>query len=305
MKSETVDSALKNNLLTSRAASREDLLFTWARRRQPRLVEHPIHRVNIIKARALILEPSTMGSTTRINTAILDTLMDQKKQVVRKLEPLLKRFKAALDKDSIYFSDEQLPKYGIHKSRMDLEQGGRFFKPIPPEDFETWVLHEDFYSIEEWDPEAKEIGDAKQVFWKFWRLLWSELPGKPRDEYGSLPGFNDYTPWDEVLLVLMVSCFNRQVRMNEVYFEDGILYFNCTPFIDLSKFEKPNLDLYARWALSNPVGETTEYPGMKPLKKVVDTYLSERRFNRKQKSKSRSKIPEKPELKRVMELRGR
>ncbi|KAF3481905.1 uncharacterized protein GIQ15_04664 [Arthroderma uncinatum] len=211
---------------------------------------------------------------------------------------------------------------------MDLEEGGRFFRPIPQSEFETWIRHEEFYEVDEWDPEANDVEDATAVFWKFWRLYTSEVRKNSGDGIDNVSSFYNYTPWNQVIIqrtvfggkavsddltnwnienaldrhqqrdyvhphaisfsthglypdestnsklarsemllaidiimhrmerplyithhiypVLMVACFNRHVRMSEVYFENGILHFNSTPFIDLNNFEKHKLDLYAR-----------------------------------------------------------
>lgn len=93
--------------------------------------------------------------------------------------------------------------------------------------------------------------------------------------------------------------------MNEVYFENETLHFNCTPFIDLSTFERSKLDLYARWALSDPVGQTSKYPKIKPSANIIINYFNEQRYKKKPKSKSRLDLPEAPVIKRIQELRGR
>ncbi|KAM5465331.1 hypothetical protein MauCBS54593_006577 [Microsporum audouinii] len=332
-----------------------------------------------------------MDDPTKLNTAILDTLMDHKDHVSIKLKTIIKRLNPAIDKNSIYLSDDQLQNYDIRMSRMDLEKGGRFFKPLSQPYFESLVRHEEFYEVDEWETNPDEAEDAIQICWKLGRLLLSEIPDSPKDKFGIHRSFTDYTRWDSVHIkrslygghwgmrgpgreptdwrfehafdrhirgsylephiisfsahglypdestvskiarseilvaadimrhrlkmnvfitndiypILMVSCFNRQVRMNEVYFENETLHFNCTPFIDLSTFERSKLDLYARWALSDPVGQTSKYPKIKPSANIIINYFNEQRYKKKPKSKSRLDLPEAPVIKRIQELRGR
>ncbi|KAM5445046.1 hypothetical protein MaudCBS49596_007899 [Microsporum audouinii] len=332
-----------------------------------------------------------MEDPIKLNTAILNTLMDHKYHVTIKLKTIIKRLKPAIDKNSIYLSDDQLQKYGISRSRMDLEKGGRFFKPLSQPYFGSLARHEEFYEVGEWEADPDEVDDAKHICWRLEQLIQSEIPDSPKDRFGIPQAFYEYTSWgptflkrslygghwgrrelgreptdwrfergydrqmrgtylephvisfsahglypdestdskitrSEILVaadimryrlkmnifitndiypILMVSCFNRQVRMNEVYFENETLHFNCTPFIDLSTFERPKLDLYARWGLSDPVGQTSRYPKIKPSANTIINYFNEELYRKKQKSKSRSDLPEAPVLKRIQELRGK
>lgn len=104
----------------------------------------------------------------------------------------------------------------------------------------------------------------------------------------------------------MISCFNRQARVNEVYFKDGTLHFNCTPFIDMEVFDKYKCELLARWSVSHPVGETTAYPNLTKLPDGFEKFMSYR--NGKPLAKSKKKSPQptpKPTLKRLEELKKR
>lgn len=139
-----------------------------------------------------------MDDPTKLNTAILDTLMDHKDHVSIKLKTIIKRLNPAIDKNSIYLSDDQLQNYDIRMSRMDLEKGGRFFKPLSQPYFESLVRHEEFYEVDEWETNPDEAEDAIQICWKLGRLLLSEIPDSPKDKFGIHRSFTDYTRWDSV-----------------------------------------------------------------------------------------------------------
>lgn len=137
-----------------------------------------------------------------------------------------------------------------------------------------------------------------QVYYKW------HIPCMSHPQYSTSPPYIWFWANCLHLQVPMISCFNRQVRMNEVYIENETLQFNCTPFIDFNTFERPKLDLYARWALSNPIGETSKYPKIKPTGPLLTGYLEERNHRKKNKSKSLPKTSEMPVSRRVRELRG-
>ncbi|KAK2820080.1 hypothetical protein FQN49_007738, partial [Arthroderma sp. PD_2] len=261
-----------------------------------------------------------MTDVTEIDLATLGAIVEHKHQEYKKIRSLFKYFKGAQDKDSIYFSYDQLQKHGIQASSMDLERGGRFFNPVPLSEFKSWVFDEGNVCELEWDPDHWRNRDAEQIYNRCWALITSEIPKHAQTEEMGL--FLDYTPWRKVIIarthmggnsgnyfpdeltdwmnhtaldtyesrdtdshvisfsshglwpskntesklarseilvaldiimhrmqwpphitnhifpVLMISCFNRQARINEVYFEDDILHFNSTPFLDMEVFDK-------------------------------------------------------------------
>ncbi|OAL74657.1 hypothetical protein A7D00_0251 [Trichophyton violaceum] len=306
-----------------------------------------------------------MENHAELNAEILDTLLGHKNQVSTKLHTIIKVLKPALNQEHIYLPEDKLLKYGIRKETMDLEQGGRFFKPMSQSVFESLPRLEEYYEEDEWDPSDStydEIHDATHIQRKLKGFIGGEIPNTPTDKWGCHRVLADYAEWDfaflertlyggnwgstgpgheptdwryeeafdrhvrgthlqphvishslhglypdedanlkitrsEILLaadlmrerlkcplyvtndlypILMVSCFNRQVRMNEVYFENGTLCFNCTPFINFDTFERSKLDLLVRWALSTPIGATSKYPNIKPIAKLLNRFLKER-----------------------------
>ncbi|EGE00959.1 hypothetical protein TEQG_00014 [Trichophyton equinum CBS 127.97] len=336
-----------------------------------------------------------MESHTGLNAEILDTLLGHKNQISTKLHTIIKVLKPDLSQEHIYLPEDKLLKYGIRKETMDLEQGGRFFKPMSQSVFENLPRLEEYYEEDGWDRYNKwestddEIYDASHILVKLERFIGGEIPNTPTDKWGCHRVLTDYAEWDfahldhtlcgghwgstgpgreptdwrferafdrhargtylqphvislsvhglypdedtnlkiarsEVLVaadfmkerlkcplyvtndlypILMVSCFNRQVRMNEVYFENGTLCFNCTPFINFDTFERSKLDLLARWALSTPIGETSKYPNIKPIAKHLNSFLKERNHRNESKCKTLSKSSEMPVSKRIKELR--
>ncbi|EFR02237.1 hypothetical protein MGYG_05239 [Nannizzia gypsea CBS 118893] len=277
-----------------------------------------------------------MDSPTKLNTEILDTLVDGKDRTSAKLKAIIKRPAPIIDTSSIHLSDGQLRDYSISKSTMSLEQGGHFFKPLSQQCSESLARHEEFYE------------DALKIYWKPGNLLVSETPVTPKDKLNVGRCFADYAAWrtahvnrslygghygmpgpgrestdwrfeltleqhirgtyskphiislsrhglylDEnnnskiacngilvaadtmryrIDLPVYIPSDIYPARMNEVYFENDALHFN---YIDLNYLERSNLDLYAHWALSNTISETTRYP-IKPSAGIIINYLNER-----------------------------
>ncbi|EEQ27641.1 uncharacterized protein MCYG_00529 [Microsporum canis CBS 113480] len=307
-----------------------------------------------------------MTDGTKIDLATLEEIIKCKLNDHKKLKAIFKYLRGAHDESSIYVPPEKLQQFNIRVSTIDLEQGGRFFKPIPVADFKSWIYDETILREIKWDRESRLMRDAESIYRKCWNLIKSEIPEHAQTE--DLVLFLQYTPWSEVIvprtrmggnfgisfsdeltnwvaqtdlhvyecnpskshvisfsthglqpdksteskltrseiLVLMISCFNRQARVNEVYFEDGTLHFNCTPFIDMEVFDKYKCELLARWSVSHPVGETTAYPNLTKLPDGFEKFMSYR--NGKPLAKSKKKSPQptpKPTLKRLEELKKR
>ncbi|KAM5436104.1 hypothetical protein McanMca71_000147 [Microsporum canis] len=329
-----------------------------------------------------------MTDGTKIDLATLEEIIKCKLNDHKKLKAIFKYLRGAHDESSIYVPPEKLQQFNIRVSTIDLEQGGRFFKPIPVADFKSWIYDETILREIKWDRESRLMRDAESIYRKCWNLIKSEIPEHAQTE--DLVLFLQYTPWSEVIVprtrmggnfgisfsdeltnwvaqtdlhvyecnpskshvisfsthglqpdksteskltrseilvaldtimprmlwaphiahhifpVLMISCFNRQARVNEVYFEDGTLHFNCTPFIDMEVFDKYKCELLARWSVSHPVGETTAYPNLTKLPDGFEKFMSYR--NGKPLAKSKKKSPQptpKPTLKRLEELKKR
>lgn len=177
-------------------------MFTNAKATTSNLAtNNPDTEPKTIKTRAttLTLETLAMEDPIKLNTAILNTLMDHKYHVTIKLKTIIKRLKPAIDKNSIYLSDDQLQKYGISRSRMDLEKGGRFFKPLSQPYFGSLARHEEFYEVGEWEADPDEVDDAKHICWRLEQLIQSEIPDSPKDRFGIPQAFYEYTSWGPTL----------------------------------------------------------------------------------------------------------
>ncbi|EFQ98402.1 hypothetical protein MGYG_01432 [Nannizzia gypsea CBS 118893] len=306
-----------------------------------------------------------MADVTEPDFATLRAIVRRKVDDHKRLKPLFKYLRGAHDKESIYISQEKMQQFNIRLSNMDLEHGGRFFKPVPLSESKSWVYDEKRRVKEiEWDCENWRMRDAEAIYHMFRGLIHSEIPEHAQTEEQGL--FLDYTPWRKVIvphthmggnfsnyfpdeltdwiaqseldlyesrptashvisfstrglrpnkdtesklarseiLVLMISCFNRQVRINEVYLENGTLHFNCTPFINLETFDKYKYELIVRWSVCQPIGETTAYPNLQKMPDGFEKFIALEDGKRKNKKKSPKPTPE-PTVKRLEELKSR
>lgn len=131
--------------------------------------------------------------------------MDRKDRTFIKLHTIIRTLKPALNQESIFLSEDKLLTYGIRKNSMDLEQGGRFFKPMPQSDFEKLPRLEEYYDEDgwdwysEWDTTPIEIRDAEYICDKLLRFLGEEIPDTSKDEWGCHRMLTDYTEWGRVL----------------------------------------------------------------------------------------------------------
>ncbi|OAL73683.1 hypothetical protein A7D00_1711 [Trichophyton violaceum] len=315
--------------------------------------------------------------------ATLRAIVKCKVDDYEKLKPLFKYLRSARGEESIYLSQEKLNQFKIHLSSMDLEQGGRFFKPVSQSEFNSWDYDETILEEIKWGSESWKMRDAENIFMMCRELIHSDLPANP-DEESRL--FLQNTPWRHVVVphtrmggnlgnsspdeltdwlpqieldvyesrpsdshvisfsthglrpdksiesklarseilvgldimmqrmlwlphitnhifpVLMISFFNRQVRANEVYLENGMLHFNCTPFINLETFDKYKYELLARWSVCQPIGETTTYPNLQKMPDGFEKFINLGDSTRKAKKKPPKPTP-KPAIKRLEELK--
>ncbi|KAM5456549.1 hypothetical protein McanCB49686_003180 [Microsporum canis] len=308
-----------------------------------------------------------MADATEIGLATLERIIERKREAYEKLQHIFTYFRSAKDKDSIYFSHKKLQEHNIRVSAMDLEHGGKYFRPVSTSEFKTWAYDEGKIRELQWSPDNLVYRDAERIYRRCWELIISEIPDSQSDDLiprtrmgGNFANLNpdELTDWlshtaldtyesrpseshvisfsshglrpdkstesklarSEILVavdiimhrmrwppslvnhtcpVLMISCFNRQVRMNEVYFEDGNLHFNCTPFLDMEVFDRSQCELLVRWSVSNPVGETTAYPNLKALPEGYEKFGVLRKSNKQSKRSSKPK----PVQKRLEELK--
>lgn len=143
-----------------------------------------------------------MENHTELNAEILDTLLGHKNQVSTKLHTIIKVLKPALNQEHIYLPEDKLLKYSIRKETMDLEQGGRFFKPMSQSVFESLPRLEEYYEEDEWDPSDSaydEIHDATHIQRKLKGFIGGEIPNTPTDKWGCHRVLADYAEWDFAL----------------------------------------------------------------------------------------------------------
>lgn len=148
---------------------------------------------------------TTMEDHTELNAEILGTLLGHKNQVSTKLHTIIKVLKPALNQEHIYLPEDKLLKYGIRRESMDLEQGGRFFKPMSQSVFETLPRLEEYYEEDGWDWDNEwvstddEIHDASHILVKLEGFIAGEIPNTPTDEWGCHRVLTDYADWDFAL----------------------------------------------------------------------------------------------------------
>ncbi|DAA74264.1 TPA_exp: Uncharacterized protein A8136_3462 [Trichophyton benhamiae CBS 112371] len=325
-----------------------------------------------------------MADATEPDFATLRAIVKRKVDDHEKLKPLFKYLRGAHDEESIYISQEKMEQFRIRLSNMDLDEGGRFFKPITMSEFKSWNYDERHEREIDWDCENWRMRDAEAIYHKCWDLIKSEIPEHAQTEEKIL--FLDYTPWRSVIIphtrmggnfanffpdertdwvaqteldlyesrpsdshvisfsthglrpdksmesrlarseilvaldimmqrmlwlphitnhifpVLMISCFNRQFRANEVYLENGTLHFNCTPFINLETFDQYKYQLLVRWSLAQPIGTTTTYPNLQKLPDGFEKFIALGDGKRKIKKQNAKPTP-KPAVKRLEELK--
>ncbi|KAF3491344.1 uncharacterized protein GIQ15_00861 [Arthroderma uncinatum] len=137
-----------------------------------------------------------MADVTKIDIGTLAALVEHKSQILKKLKLVLKHFRGAQDEDSIYFSHERLREHNIHVSTMDIEDGGRFFKPVPLSEFKAWIYEEKNDYDFNWSSDKNSLSDADGIYYTAWGIIDSVIPEHAQTEDRTL--FIQYTPWNKL-----------------------------------------------------------------------------------------------------------
>ncbi|KAM5482189.1 hypothetical protein MaudMau93_006812, partial [Microsporum audouinii] len=123
-----------------------------------------------------------MADATELDLATLERIIERKREAYEKLQHIFTYFRSAKDKDSIYFSHKKLQEHNIRVSAMDLEHGGKYFRPVSSSEFKKWAYDEGKIFEIEWRPDSLVYRNAEAIYRRCWAHINSEIPDSQSDD---------------------------------------------------------------------------------------------------------------------------